>query len=241
MDMQGLMKVKSIGVLSVLVLFLNGCLSGFLRPEDVSLDQRAWFGYGEASGVYQEDKYQVDEGTKGITYEGMYEYQIDTKKSSFGRTRGVSLLKTDFKDTYDGVDGSTHKNTLTILHPFTYHLGYGRGYKLGGDTKFVVSGDIFGGIGLDIFSGEKTLADGSTQSFNEAYGLDILYGIGLLTILEIEDGLTVGWHRMNMQNKVRMDFGDDAGFLTHYNSTVFFLGWKYSGKSCVDTAYVKCD
>ena len=66
------------------------------------------FGWGEIR-VYQEDKYQIDEGTKGITYEGMYEYQVDTKKSSFGRTRGVSLLKTDFVDHYDGADGSTIK------------------------------------------------------------------------------------------------------------------------------------
>jgi len=241
MDMRDLMKVKLIGVLSLLVLFLNGCLSGFLRPEDVSLDQRAWFGYGEASGVYQEDKYSIDEGTKGITYEGMYEYQIDTKKSSFDRSRGVSLLKTDFVDTFDSADGSTHKNNLTILHPFTYHLGYGRAYKLWGDTKFVVSGDLFGGIGLDIFSGEKTFADGRVDEYPQTFGLDLLYGIGLLTILEIEDGLTLGWHRMNMQNKVRMDFGEDAGFLTQYNSTVFFVGWKYSGKSCIDTAYVNCD
>ena len=240
MDMQSLMKVKSIGVLSLLVLFLNGCLSGFLRPDDITLDQRAWFGWGEASGVYQEDKYSIDEGTKGITYEGMYEYQVDTKKSSFERTRGVSLLKTDFVDTFDGADGSTHKNNLTILHPFTYHLGYGRAYKLWGDTKFVVSGDLFGGLGLDIFSGEKTFADGRVDEYPQTFGLDLLYGIGLLTILEIEDGLTLGWHRMNMQNKVRMDFGEDAGFLTQYNSTVFFLGWKFSGKECVSTKYIQC-
>ena len=41
-----------------------------------------------------------------------------------------------------------------------------------------------------------------------AYYMDV----GLLTILEIEDGITIGWHRMNMHNKVRMDFGDDADF-----------------------------
>jgi len=43
-----------------------------------------------------------------------------------------------------------------------------------------------------------------------------------------------------MQNKVRMDFGEDAGFLTQYNSTVFFLGWKFSGKECVSTKYIQC-
>ena len=240
MDMRGRMKVKSIGVLSLLVLFLNGCLSGALRPKDVSMEKRAWFGWGEATGKYEETDYGIDEGVKGLSYEAMWDYQLDTKQSRFSRTRGMSTMKTDFVNSFDGMDGSRHSNHLTLLHPFVYHIGYGRGYKPFENHKFSVSADIFGGLGLASFTKDYTGANGSTREYPRGYGIDLLYGIGLLTIYEYDENISFGWHRMNMQNKVKLDFDEDVGYLTQYNSTVFFVGFQFSGQSCVDTAYVSC-
>lgn len=192
-----------------------------------------WFGYGEAVGNYREDRYQLNENIKGLDLE-YNEYQFQPIGGrGWSRSFFVSKLEvaTQFKD----IDGTSHKFRFDSLTP---HWGRGYGLEWEWYKKHSLIGAVDWFLGLGLVSFTK---DVGSDRFDRAYGYDISYGYAYNLIYKYDDQLVAGWRRRFHNNRIRIEYADELGFLTHRSSTIFFLGLNLRANvSCVPTAYVSC-
>lgn len=201
--------------------------------------ERIWVGTGEARANYIEEAYPLDHDFSGVSWE-YHEQLYHGSEGKGGWATNWALLDTRFE--IDEVDDLLHRHDLkTHLLSGLWGFGLSRQLKASNDFLVMFGANLFLGIGLLQFEKKLTLASGKTHEFGQKYGFDVVTGWDGYILSEVYESWFLGWKRSFYRNKVTIDYSDQPAFLTHIESTLFFLGKRFGKVSCVSTAYVKCD
>jgi len=200
--------------------------------------ERFSLGTGEARANYIEESYPLDKDFSGTSWEYM-EQLYHGKNGGGGWVTSWSLLDTRFA--IDETDERLNRHDLQAhLLSGIWGLGLSRQLIWSNDYLLMFGADLYLGIGLLQFRKTLTNSGSVKTEFGERYGFDVVTGWDSYILMEFEESWIVGWKRTFYRNKLRIEYSDELAFLTHIESTLFFLGRRFGQVSCVATQYVPC-
>lgn len=201
--------------------------------------ERFSLGTGQAQANYYEESYPLNEDFNGISWE-YWEQLYHGNDGGGGWSTSWSLLDSRFEIRKDDEIGHNH-HAKTHLLAGLWAFGLDRQQKLGRKYMTMFGANLYLGIGLVQFSKQLTYIDGREYNFDPKYGFDLVTGWDGHILLEYDESWFLGWKRSFYRNKIKIEYSEEVAFLTHIESTLFFVGRRFGQVSCVSTAYVICD
>ena len=208
----------------------------FFSTNVFAKDFYRYFAFGEATGTYEEKRFDLDEDIDSTSY--VYGNLYFPKKDLLSSTVFAQLTQfsLDVKDT------GQRRHELDVL---LLGLNWGRGLAGTidvGDSNIVLDASAFLGAGLIRASKKITNSDSTLHSdFPEAYGANWGYGT-MLTFAFIYDGTwTIGVRNLYQNDRIHLDYDGESGTLIQENTVELFLGYASSPEpACVETRFSPC-
>jgi hypothetical protein len=200
------------------------------NPSYGNIEQRVWYGFGQANGHYSEDKSGISEPVTGRSDEFMIDHKFNRRNFNKGQTRSFSVLDTGFDE---NIEGSRIRGRIGA---FLWGFGYLKKYEFSQKFDGFVTGEAFGGIGVINFR-----KDSNDYNYPEKWGFNIPFGLSVMFGLEYDEKYVFGWKRNQIHSRIKAEYDDiETGHLRHWYSTIFLVGLRFGAESCVPTAYVSC-
>ena len=202
-----------------------------------------WIGFGEAEAKYEEDYYKIDKEIKGSTWEyaefayNAYKNHRSIIKNSTGWSKSFFLHYTLFDPKITDSENREHELSFTEIIPY-WSRGYTYTIHATDKLNILNFAELFLGLGLITFEKEVV----GSYNFSHKFGFDIGYGYSLNTFINWDDRWFFGWRSLVKSNRIKLEFSNENGYLTHRRDIMFIIGGTFGGSNpnCVPTAYTPC-